>query len=260
MATWAKIKFFWETMLGSSNSSLTASTTGLGDYDVHYLFNMLETNCWRSENAVSPQYITYDAGEGNLKSADYLAVIGHNLKSCGAAIALQYSSDNFISDINDAFTPFSPTADSVILKEFSGALASRYWRLKITNISEAVFIAICIWGNKTELDYATVGFDPHEQDAKASVNLSYSGYIAGIHNKYVERSMSIAFNDADAELYQKVKNWWDTSGLKNFFVAWDTANNPEDVFLMRPDTKFSNPFKNGGVYRDITLRLTGRKE
>jgi hypothetical protein len=72
--------------------------------------------------------------------------------------------------------------------------------------------------------------------------------------------MSFKFDDADAALYEKVRQWWDTSGVKNFFVAWEVANNPGDVFLMRPDTKFSNPIKNGGAHRDISIALKGRKE
>jgi hypothetical protein len=121
-------------------------------------------------------------------------------------------------------------------------------------------MAICIWGDKTELDYATASYDPYAQNVKANVGLSQGGYVTGIHEKYTERSLALRFADADSTLYDKVKSWWDTSGLKNFFVAWETANNPTDVFLMRPDPKFNNPLTNGGAYRNITINLKGRKE
>lgn len=101
---------------------------------------------------------------------------------------------------------------------------------------------------------------PYEQNVKASVGLSQGGYVTGVHVEYTERSLSLVIEDADAALYAKVKDWWDRSGLKNFFVAWDTTNSPNDVWFMRPDTKFSNPFKAGGLYRDITINLRGRKE
>lgn len=261
MAQFAKFKFFFDTMLGSTGSSLAASTTASGDYNAVYLYNMLETNLWKAAGVTSPCYLTYDAGSGNTKQADYLAIIGHNLFSAGATVTLQYSTDNFAADINDAFTAFAPSADTVVLKEFTSPAAKRYWRLKISGtLSAAPYMALCIWGLKTELDWASASFDPYEQDVKAAVGLSQGGYVTGVHVEYTERALNLVIEDADAALYAKVKDWWDRSGLKNFFVAWDTTNNPNDVWLMRPDTRFSNPFKMGGLYRDITINLRGRKE
>ena len=261
MAVWSKIKFFYDTMLGSTGSSLTATSTASGDYSVAYIYNMLEVNSWKAANTTTPMYLTYDAGAGNTKTADYFVMIGHNAFSSGWAVTLQYSTDNFAADVNDAFTAYTPTSDGVTLKEFTSPAAKRYWRLKITGApSAAPYMAVCIWGNKTELDYATASFDPYEQDVKAQVNLSHGGYVTGIHTQYTERGLNLRFDDADSTLYNKVAAWWNTSGIKNFFVAWDTANNPTDVYLLRPDLRFSNPLKNGGLYRDISIQLKGRKE
>jgi len=259
MSAWAKIKFFWETMLGSVGSSLVATTTATGDYLAAYIYNMLETNMWKAANTTAPMYLTYDAGSGNTKTADYLAIIGHNLNTIGATITLQYSTNG--STWSDAFTGVAPSSDNVYLKEWTDPGAKRYWRLRIAGtLSAAPYLTLCIWGSKTELDYATAAFDPYEQEVKAAVGMSQGGYVTGVHAQYAERSLDLKFEDADSTLYNKVKTWWDTSGLKNFFVAWETANNPNDVYLMRPEAKFSNPLINGGLYRDITVGLKGRKE
>ena len=257
---WARIKFFYDTMLGSAGSTLTASSTAAGDYTAAYIYNMLETNMWLSADAASAQYVTYDAGAGSAKTADYLAVIGHNLKSAGASIKLQYSDDGFTTNIWDAFEGFIPVSDGAFLKEFASPGAYRHWRLVITGAAAPPYLTIATWGNATELDYATASFDPYCVEVKASVNLSYSGCVTGIHTRYAERSLSLVFNDADAELYGRLKAWWDTSGLRSFFVAWETANSPSDVWLMRPDLRFSSPLKSGGAYRDISVQLKGRKE
>lgn len=257
MATWAKIKFFWETMLGSTGSALSATSTAAGDYSVDYLRNMLETNIWKAADTL-PANIVYDAGAANLKTADYLAITGHNLFSTGALLSLQYSSDGII--FLNAFAPFVPTSDGVMLKEFTSPGLFRYWRVRLSGMTAAPFMAICVWGSSTELDYATASFDPYSQEANAIISLSQGGYVAGIHTQYIERSMSLKFDDADAALYQKVKQWWETSGVRNFFVAWETANNANDVFLMRPDPRFNNPIKDGGGRRDISIALKGRKE
>jgi hypothetical protein len=147
----------------------------------------------------------------------------------------------------------------------SASNGKRYWRLAIAldaggTFSEKPYAALALWGDKTELDYATSAFDPYEQDKKAKVNLSYGGYVTGVHTDYTERHMRLAFRGADTDLYDKVKDWWETHGVKNLFVGWETANNPDEVWLMRPETKFSNPFNQTGLYRDVTLNLTGRKE
>ena len=255
MAVWAKPKIFYSTV-----GWQTASSTATGDYSVAYLFNWLETNMWKAANTTTPMYITYDAGVGNTASPDYLAILGHNLKTIDATIVLQYSTDNFAADINDAFTAFAPAADTVILKEFT-AVAKRYWRLKITGtLSAAPYMTLCVSGSKIELDYATASFDPYHQEVKATTNVTQGGYVAGIHTQYTERKLDLKFNDADSTLYGKIKAWWDAHGLKNLFIAWEITNNPNDVYLMRPDEKFSNPFTANSAFRDISLSFTGRKE
>lgn len=260
MATWAKIKFFWDTMLGSTGSSLTATSTASG-YSVNSIYNMLETTLWKSAVTTNPQYITLDLGVGNTAAADYLAIIGHNLFTIGASITLQYSTDNFSADINDAFTGFAPASDAALVKEFTAPAAKRYWRLKISGtLSAAPYITVCIWGMKTELDYASASFDPQEQEDQLTVNKSYGGYVAGIHVAHTKRSMRLNFEDCDDTLYGKLNDWYENHGLQNFFVAWKTANSLSDVFLMRREGVRHWPLVNGGAYRDIVLSLTGRKE
>lgn len=260
MAAWAKIKFFWETMLGSTGSTLTASSTASG-YDAKNIYDMLETTMWKAGSVTPPQTITYDAGAGNTKTADYIIFLGHNFSTAGASVYIEYSDNG--TAWTEAWST-TPTSDKALLAEFTNPGAHRYWRVRLfkspTDFNALPYITICIWGLKTELDYASASYDPDEQETKANVNVSDTGYLLGIHRRYTERSMTLRFEDADSALYAKVRNWWETSGLKNFFVAVDTANRPNDVFLMRPDPKFSNPLKAGGLYRDITVSLKGRKE
>ena len=269
MATWGKVKFLYETMLGSIGSTLTADSTESGDYNVDYLFNMLETNYWKSANTTDPQYITYDAGVGNTMSADYLIIQGHNLNTASATVTLQYSTDNFSGDINDIFTAEMPSSDKTYFKLFT-TQDKRYWRIKISGApSVAPFMALCIWGDKTVLDYASVSFDPQAQEAKANVNITQGGYVAGIHNKYIERVLDLRFEDvvtpddwgSDTDnIYNKIFTWWENHGLKNLFISVDHVNREDDIFLMRPDFQFNNPMQAGGAYRNVSLRFRGRKE
>jgi len=260
MATWEVVKFYWQTMLGSTGSTLTATST-LSGTAVNNIFNMLEGDRWEATDTTSPQYLTYDAGAGNSFDADYLAILGHNLNTIGATVALQYSATGAWAGEEVTVFLVAPTADTVFLQEFTAPGVQRYWRLKISGtLTAAPKMAICIWGLKTSLDYARASYDPNAEDVKANVNLSDTGYLLGIHRRWSERSMSLSFTDADSALYSTVKAWWEGNGLNNFFVAWEHANNPGDVFLMHPDPKFNNPLTNGGAFRDITIKLKGRKE
>jgi hypothetical protein len=262
MSTWAKIKFFYDSIPGLAGSLITA-TSATSNAPIENIYNMLETDLWQASDITDPHYITVDL-QTHLgypaRGADYLAVLGHNLGSIGATVGLEYSTDNFAADINDAFTPVAVTSDTVFLKEFAATPGYRYWRLKITGHSSPPYLTLCIWGSATELDYATSSFDPNAELVKANMNITQGGYMAGAHTRYSERGFPITFHDADPALYAKVRAWWDAVGLKNFFVAWDTAASPADVYLMRPDARFRNPFKAGGLYRDITINLKGRKE
>lgn len=250
---WAKVKIYYKTSL----ASLTATSTAT-DYNVDNLLDFLENTSWKATSTAT-QYITYDAGVGNTYTADSLAISGHNLNTVGATLSLEYSTDNFVADVNDAFTAYEPASDFSLVKTFT-SLAKRYWRLKVTGGSAAYEMAIAFWGAGVELDYASRSFDQNRQKNKASVNFSQTGYLLGIHNKWIERSFKIQFRDADDSLYTKIKDLWDDHGLNNFFLVWESDEHATEIFLMRMKSDFNSPFTRNAVYRNITLDLTGRVE
>lgn len=259
MATWAKIKIWYKIILGITGSSLTATSTDSGiDFNVNNIFNFREIDFWKAANTITPMYITLDCGSD--KTADYLAIIGHNLNTIGATITLQYSNDDFTGDINDAFVGEAPIADTVYLKEFP-TKTDRYWRLKITGVlTDVPFLAICVWGEGTELDLASTAFDPTSGKIIANVSKSGGGYITGIQEKFRERKMDVNFDDADDTLYGKILDLHRNHGLKNFFIAYDLNNKPDDIFLMMKQAELDAPYNENGIGRNITLNLTGREE
>lgn len=282
---WAKIRFYYRNILGQVGQVLTATSTAAG-FSVNNLYNMKEVDSWKANDTTDPCYVTVDTNACALTVADYVAFIGHNLGTINAAVTLQWSTD--ASSWTDLFTAVALRNDKAFLREFTNPGSKRYWRLKITGHSAAPQISILAFGLKTELDYASSSFDPHAEDVEANINLTQGGCVAGVHTLYSERSMDLAFSDVSlsigtqyfadgtyeagdtttitaigsdtVSLWDKLRAWWDTSGLKNFFVRWEANNAPDDIYLMRPDVKFYNPLTNGGAYRDLTLHLKGRKE
>ena len=149
---------------------------------------------------------------------------------------------------------------STKLWEFTDTGAHKYWKWTTTSPGNTTEMSMLQWGLKTELDYASSEFDPHAQKHMADRHVSYHGYVTGIHEQFIERSMMLNFTHVDSTLYAKVKRWVDDNRMKNFFVAWEFANNETEVFLMRSDGNFNNPLKLGGAYRDINISLVGRAE
>lgn len=251
---WAKPKIYWKDSL----FGLSATSTATG-FDVDNLLNRKEGDFWKA-TSTADQYITFDAGVGNTYQADYLVISGHNLNTIGATLTLQYSTDNFSGDINDAFTGYTPTSDLTLRKEFTSQ-DKRYWRIKISGTpSAAAQMAIAYYGEKVELDYVDVSFDPNRQNRKAEVSVTQGGYVSGIHTAYTERQMSLKWQPIEIAIHDKIVALWETNGLKNFVIVWDETDHAADIFLMRMEASFNNPFVRGGLYRNVSLNLKGRKE
>lgn len=197
--------------------------------------------------------------------ADYAIAHGHNFVATGTTIPphlkLEYSDDNSSWSTVDAVLNNDPVhLSGTALWEFTKTGGHKYWKWTTISPGNTTEIGLLQWGLKTELDYASASFDPHAQERKVNVNISYSGFVTGIHEQYSERRMNLKFSEADPSLYTLVNTWWEDNGLNNFFIAWDLANNPTEVFLMRPEPGFNNPLTNNGAYRDINISLIGRKD
>ncbi len=257
---WAKVKLFYANVL----ANLTATTTATG-YAVANLLDWKEGSWWKAANLTVPMYIypTTGPGGGDSLSADYLFISGHNLGTIGAKLTLQRSATGAWAGEEVAVISYVPPNDKAFARTAT-LVSDDYWRLRITSVlgplSAVPFMAICIWGELVELDYVTSSFDPNAEEVNANIMITEGGVVSGIHVKYSERKNDFRFNNAEDAIYQKVKTFWENHGLKNFGLGWETTEHPDDVFLMRRDKKFNNPFTKGGLYRNITLKLEGRKE
>jgi len=186
-------------------------------------------------------------------------VISNYRHSQAATVALEFSNDNFSSDVRQAFTAFVRSGSVAVVKEFA-SISGRYSRLKLSGLKAIPQISLAHWGLRTEMDYADVSYDPDAQEFKGNLNVSETGYLTGVHTKYYERQIDIGFDDADDTLYQLIKTWWLAMGMGCFFVAWEKTNHSADIWIVRPAPKrFKNPLTKGGAYRDINISLLGRR-
>lgn len=253
---WEKVKIYYKNTL----SGLVATNTAVGDYDVANLLDWREGTWWKALDTTDPMYITFDAGVGNTYVADYLGISGHNFNTIGATVSLEYSTDNFVGDINEAVS-VTPSNNLQFVATFTQQ-DKRSWRIKIVNQSAAPKMEIAVWGEGVELDYATILLDPNAEKYVGDRFVTQGGVIAGNHERYTRREIDLIFEGAEDTLYQKIKTWWETSGMGNFFISWEPNEHSTETYLVAPtsDYSFKNPLTRGGQARTINLPLVGRKE
>ena len=233
-------------------SGLVASAEADG-YGVDNLLIFLEGSLWKGIGT-GDHTITFDAGSGNTITADFIGIANHNLS--GVTFKLQYSTDNFSGDINDAVS-FSPTDNFPFLKEFTSQ-DKRYWRIQLTALTAIPFMGIAYWGDRVEWDFPSL-FDPNAEEDQATINESKTGYLLGINTKFIQRTIDVKFTGVldGSSLWLALRAWWDNHGMSLFFITWDIENHPDDVYFIRPDKKFRGPFISS-VYRDVSLKFIGR--
>lgn len=244
----SKVKAYYKHEL----SGLIASATTSG-YSVDSLLIFLESSLWKGVGT-GTHTITFDAGVGNTITADFVGVAGHNLS--GATFKLQYSTDNFAADINDAVS-FSPSNNFPFLKEFA-SVDKRYWRIQLTGLTATPFMGIAFWGDLVEWDFPAL-FDPNGETDKANVNISPTGFLLGINVKFIERTLNIVFRGVEdgGTLWNALKTWWDDHSLNLLFISWDIDNHPNDIYLVYPAPSFKGPFITA-TRREVTLSFKGR--
>ena len=165
-----------------------------------------------------------------------------------------------IVEVADAVT-YTPTDNHTFIKEHS-QLDKNYWRLEISgNLSDKPYITHCYWGEKTELGFAADLGDPDAFIDHDIVNLSEEGDLLGVYGTWKEREIIFRFVFKGDAFWQEIVDWRENIDLLRFFMSKEKGAYPTENWLVsRKKGKFRNPVSINGLWREITLRLTGKKE
>ncbi len=130
MATWT-VHFYPFNLLALA----TVTVTGEADtgFPESRLYDRSISLYWRDTVTEAKTFLVDQGAEGNL-AIDFLAIPRHNF--AGAAMALQYSDDDFAADVNDAVPPWTPSDNSPIVKLPGAAITARYWRLTLASMAD----------------------------------------------------------------------------------------------------------------------------
>ena len=190
-----------------NDGALDVTSTAAG-FNVLNLKNLRAYTFWKATNNAT-QYIVVDCGSE--KTADCLAILGHNLGSIGATVTLQSSADNFNPSVNDAFAGVAVTSDRIFFKEFAAPVARRYWRLKIDGASAAPQIAVLMFGNKLQFPYPPeTPFPPYEESVETDTKRSKAGHLLGSVVRYFPRKMEARFTTLSRDfVFNTYKPFWE---------------------------------------------------
>lgn len=238
---------------------LTASSEATG-YPVANIKDLRTYTFWKPA-AAGTVYITIDCGSD--KTADSLAIIGHNLKTANATVSVDSSPDNLIW--TERLAGFIPSSDKAFLKTFTSAF-TRYWRLKFITASVIPYIAVAMLGNKLQFPYPPdTPYIPYSETIETESSKSKAGHLLGTVVRFKPIEVSAKFSHLTRQwVIDSFKPFWDIYGseLKSFFWAWDIDTFPEHVFFLRmiESAKYEMPLSMLNYVDSLSLEMEGVKE
>jgi hypothetical protein len=227
-------------------------------YYARHIRDLRPFTFWRGAGS-GTKYLTVSCGSA--KSADALALLGHNLGTVAANVSVESSPDNF-SAVNQRLAPFTPANDAMILKLFNTA-SEAYWRLKLVTASVAAQLAVAVLGSKLEFPSPPRGpFAPYKESVQSAFDLLQSGMPLLAEVKYHPITIDAKFQYLDRAWLETyfLPFWGNHMKLdKYFFWAWNLDDFPEHVFFVKraKGYQFSMPLIKGFRVPDFSIQMEG---
>jgi len=198
----------------------TGTVSVTGDPDTGYpesrLYDRNISLYWK-DTVTEAKDFKVDQGASDNLAVDFLAIPKHNFN--GVAMQWQYSTDDFVSDINDAVTDWTQGDNEQIIKTMSSALTKRYWRVTLASMSDP----------KCSEIYMSYGYtfdilhSPHPV-ADELANVRWNRSVGGI-----ERSTKFG----DERRVRVYSMFLSSSDLTNFRAAMDDLDGYSKPFYIK---------------------------
>ena len=246
----------YKNLLTTAGVSVTASDEATG-FEKEYAYDLAQYTWWK-QSASGTSWLR--ASFASAKSADYMAVWGHNLHSVGGSVKPQYSTDGGAT-WNDAAGAVAPVSGKLILIEFSSVSAAN-WRCLVTTSSGQSVIAGIQIGEITQMERGLrPGFAPPTvaPDLEVKAGRSEKGINIGTSVRYYGVSGDISLTNLTPE--------WVRSDLEPIIdhlnsgypavFSWDSVNYSGEAVLIWatkqiPPVTYSSP-----LYMDAIIPYEG---
>jgi hypothetical protein len=193
--------------------------------------------------------------------ADCLAVIGHNLGSCGARVSVEYSADGVIWKTRLA--QFTLGSDRAFMRVFTGNYAL-CWRLRIEGATVAPFIAVLVLGRRVEFPFPPDSpFIPYSESTVEDSANSKTGNALGTTVRYFPIDIVPTFTMIGRAWVEQVYRPFRAGYARHrkyFFWAWDLDAYPELVFFVKDVGKYDPAVSVLPWYDTLKLELQGVME
>lgn len=261
----AKPFLLWENIFEDGTITSSSEASGWPDDAVIDWFGLHDTSSrWQAGGTTTPQWVKVDLGAGNTASPDTVVIGGHNLSTIGGTVVVQYSSDDFSADTNNAFTAVTPSNDKVICRTWT-ATAARYWRVYLTHgsaFTAAPQIGLITLGRRFDFSVGwQPNWDPYDYEPKVSRSKNkYGGALGGNLRHYTKR---FSINYRAPGLLETELN--PASGLtfdgdfrphadtKPFWYAWDIDTEDQHVWLCERTSPIETPFHVSTTRRTLKI-------
>ncbi|HKQ24084.1 MAG TPA: hypothetical protein VJT81_06545 [Burkholderiales bacterium] len=229
-----------------------ASSTAAG-FDVLNLRDLRDYTFWKP--SAIPATVTVDCLTS--KSADYLAVYGHDLFTTGCTIEVRKSTDNFVA--NDVLVAtHTPTDNQPILVMFTST-ASRYWRIRVLT-GTAPSIAIALVGIRLEIPAGVrEGFDPIGRELVGQMNRSNAGRALGRVLNWRRWKTTLHF---ELVTWTWVRDTWKVAAeawleSEPWLFCWHPDTYPKETRHISMDDAGWDTQHRAGSYCDLVVPVTG---
>lgn len=220
-----------------NNGTPVASGTAAG-FDARNIADERPYTWWKGP-AVGTYTIKVDCGAA--KSADTLAICGHNLFTIGAQISVESSPTGAVW--TNRLAAFTPTSDAALLRTFT-SVSAQWWQIKIVAPAGVPQLAIAFLGVRLTFPAPPdAPYIPMEQDVEEESALSEGGYPLGTAIKFKPiRTRPVFSNLARTWVFDTFRPVWENylSDRRCFFWGWDLTTYPNDyVFLAQHVGKYA---------------------
>lgn len=238
-------------------TALSATSTS-GAFSVNNLKTWTEYDQWKGSGAGGTYYLTVE--QSGSVNCNYVGIYAHNLADeAGVAVTLEYSTDDFIADINTAAT--LTVSDGVIYDEFTQVGVKDYWRLKIVTSSLVPSIGVLAIGLSVDLQRGMMaGFKPPLVQAyKEYTAISEGGLFLGRSTIQEAERLSITLkNLTPAWVRSTYLDFVEHAKNEPFFFAWDVDNYESEAAYCWTDTQIDSPKYQDASFMSHTLKVKAK--
>lgn len=249
-------KIGYKNLFTTSGATVTASTEESG-FEKENAYDGFGYDWWKA-TVTGDSWIR--ASFAGAKTANYMAVWGHDLSDHGSSVKPQYSTDGG-STWNDAESAVMPADNSTIFITFDD-ISGADWRCLVNNPTTIASIAGIQIGEVLEFPYGMpVGFTPPSLVPvfELKTALSESGVFIGGSKKSEGIEGNFNLDNLDPAW---VRSEWTPfiahfQASKPFVFAWDDVNHTSEVVLAWVTNKIAAPSYSTPLYMRISLNFEG---